>query len=104
MQERSYESGSCVQIICAILGVHPNKLGTTWAKAHCENEPLLRNIAMKDLSSSATQDFCPACTNPQGEWFLRREPSSNAPTRNFRTPPLIPLQSFGMRIVGPGVR
>src|SRR5882762_1581845 len=24
MQERSYESGSCVQIICASLGVHPN--------------------------------------------------------------------------------
>ena len=37
MQERFYESGSCVQKNCAILGVHPtnweqieNKLGTNY--------------------------------------------------------------------------
>src|SRR6267378_6690907 len=29
MQERSYESGSCVQIICASLGVHPIFQGPT---------------------------------------------------------------------------
>jgi hypothetical protein len=25
MQERAHESGSCVQIVCAILGVHPSR-------------------------------------------------------------------------------
>src|SRR6266853_4005165 len=29
MQERCYESGSCAQIICAILGVHPSCFGPT---------------------------------------------------------------------------
>src|ERR1700674_2013505 len=29
MQEHFYESGSCAQIICAILGVHPKDFGTS---------------------------------------------------------------------------
>jgi hypothetical protein len=30
MQEHFYKSGNGVQIICAILGVHPTQSGTTW--------------------------------------------------------------------------
>src|SRR6266852_3918610 len=37
MQGHFYESGSCVPKSCAILGVHPTNLGTTW-----EQNPRLR--------------------------------------------------------------
>src|SRR5215472_5885562 len=32
MQESLYESGNCVQIICAIQGVHPKGSGATWVQ------------------------------------------------------------------------
>ena|SRR5437016_6096278 len=43
MQERCHESGSCVQKNCAILGVHPNHLGTTSVQLRArfqEREPV----------------------------------------------------------------
>jgi hypothetical protein len=57
--------------------------------------PLLRNIAMKDLFSSVTEDFCLACTKPQGEWFLRREPSSTLQEETSASPPLFPYNPSG---------
>src|SRR5437588_11835786 len=44
MQERFYESGSCVQKNCAILGVHPKNLEPTWVQTQA-NWPHFRVLA-----------------------------------------------------------
>src|SRR3982075_965052 len=54
MQERAHESGSCVQIVCAILGVHPNGVCTTCVQEGGfegpENGPKQRRINNRLLS------------------------------------------------------
>src|SRR6266478_9160182 len=44
MQERFYESGSCVQKNCAILGVHPTTTGPICILSTSEEKPTLLHI------------------------------------------------------------
>src|SRR6266567_2757534 len=59
MQERCYESGSCAQLICAILGVHPTTRGTSWeqnapeqVRSPCHNTYLRHWKAKRAISLS----------------------------------------------------
>jgi hypothetical protein len=45
MQEHFYESGNCVQIICAILGVHPISIGLTYVRLTDNEKAGLRAVA-----------------------------------------------------------
>src|SRR5712692_6730218 len=61
MQERFYESGSCVQKNCAILGVHPKEFGPTWA-----------HRSLPALASPGTAEWLPDCLNAEVNAFIYR--------------------------------
>jgi len=61
MQESFYESGNCVQIICANEGVHPKNLGTTWEQNTLFSTPVLTALRVRHLAM--LNDRAPAETD-----------------------------------------
>src|ERR1700693_1275952 len=96
MQEHFYESGNCVQIICATLGVHPSDLGTTCVQEGGfegpENGPKQRRINNRLLSYRPKSrnnlkilagERGPAQLQPLGRMLEVKKTASTAQTRRL---------------------
>src|SRR5260370_41631839 len=80
MQERAHESGSCVQIICAILGVHPNRHTPICAQAGHKAIELFKN----HRPSLVVMDWTPGTTD---QHHVAQAPDAGAddyPAKPFR--------------------
>src|SRR5437667_8438589 len=80
MKERFYESGSCAQIICATLGVHPRDSDPSWVQLGSKYCQIRSKTVYHDAEQSQTdqQDrFFETALGAGGPEFKSRRPDQN---------------------------